>query len=161
MSTTHQTGYTIAAALAFAGFRNAPVVVFVDGVPHSFVAMTMVAVANGRYFGGGMCIAADADPADGQLTVVVLDGQSLIDFALKKRHLVKGTIATQPGVTVLHGRRAQVVPANTGAGVWSLTKVFLHRLHRCNAHQMRARRGAAGVGASVIHRAACSVAVVC
>lgn len=112
---TPSQGYTVAAALAFAGFRNSPAVVFVDGVPHTFGAMTMVAVANGRYFGGGMCIAADADPADGQLTVVVLDGQTSIDFALKKRHFFNGTIATQRGVTVLHGRRVQVVPASTGA----------------------------------------------
>lgn len=110
-------GYTVAATVAFAGFRNTPAMVFVDGVPHSFGAMTMVAVANGRFFGGGMCIAADADPDDGQLTVVVLDGQTIIDFALKKRHFFDGTIATQPGVTVLHGCCVEVVPAGTSAGV--------------------------------------------
>lgn len=125
----YRPGYTVAAALAFAGFRNSPAVVFVDGVPHSFGAMTMVAVANGRFFGGGMCIAADADPADGQLTVVVLDGQSLIDFALKKHHFFNGTIATQPGVTVLHGRQVQVVPASTSKGARALlstTRAFVH-----------------------------------
>ncbi len=107
-------GYTVAAGLAFVGFRNTPGMVFVDDRPYSFGAMTLVAVANGRFFGGGMCIAPDAKPDDGLLTVVVLNGMGMWDFVTKKQLLIDGRFAQDPGVTVLHGEKVQVVPADTG-----------------------------------------------
>ena len=39
-----------------------------------------VAVCNGRYFGSGICVAPDADPADGLLEVVIVHDQSVLGF---------------------------------------------------------------------------------
>lgn len=39
-----------------------------------------VAVSNGRYFGSGICVAPDADPADGLLEVVIVHDQSVLGF---------------------------------------------------------------------------------
>ena len=46
--------------------------VLVDGVPWLESPVVNVTIANGRYFGGGMQIAPDADPADGLFDVVAV-----------------------------------------------------------------------------------------
>ena len=57
---------------AMFAYQNAPVRVLVDGQPFHEGPIFNVASANGRFFGGGMKIAPEADPSDGQLDVVVL-----------------------------------------------------------------------------------------
>lgn len=53
-------------------YRNAPVRVKVDGKPLFEGRIFLVAIANGRYFGGGMKIAPSADPSDGKFEIIVL-----------------------------------------------------------------------------------------
>lgn len=53
-------------------YRNAPVRVRVDGRPFLEGRVFLVAIANGRYFGGGMKIAPHADPSDGRFEVIAI-----------------------------------------------------------------------------------------
>jgi len=53
-------------------YENAPVRVRVDGEPFMEGPIVNVAIANGRYFGGGMKVAPQADPADGMFDVVAI-----------------------------------------------------------------------------------------
>jgi diacylglycerol kinase family enzyme len=62
-----------------------------------------VAIANGRYFGSGMLVAPDADPADGIFDVISMaDMSKLQTFALSS-HIYRGTHVTRPGVSTTRG----------------------------------------------------------
>ena len=67
-----------------------------------------VAVANGRYFGGGMYIAPDAEVDDGLFDVVALGDMGVGDLIFKSRRLYNGTHLTMKDVS---HRRAKVVHA--------------------------------------------------
>lgn len=56
---------------AMTTYRNAPVAIRLDGADWYEGHIVVAALANGRYFGGGMKIAPAADPSDGLLDVVV------------------------------------------------------------------------------------------
>lgn len=61
-----------------------------DGGPAQELDVTTVAVANGRYFGGGMFVAPDADTSDGQFDVTVWRGFGPSDFVLKSPSIYSG-----------------------------------------------------------------------
>ena len=59
------------------------------GAPRELLA-TLVAVANGQYFGGGMWVAPSARPDDGIFDVTLWSGLSLKDFVFRSRWLYDG-----------------------------------------------------------------------
>ncbi|MFL5318887.1 MAG: diacylglycerol/lipid kinase family protein [Myxococcaceae bacterium] len=65
------------------------------------VTVTTIAVANGRYFGGGMCVAPEADTKDGILDVTIWTGYGLGDFVFKQKALYSGTHTKLPGTRTL------------------------------------------------------------
>ncbi len=78
------------------------------------LTINTVAVANGRYFGGGMRIAPEAELDDGRFDVVALGDMGMTDFLLRSRRLYAGTHLTMDKVS---HRRAAVVraePADPG-----------------------------------------------
>jgi YegS/Rv2252/BmrU family lipid kinase len=85
-------------------YRNMPVRVKVDGKQCLEAPIFNVALANGRYFGGGMLIAPDADPSDGLLDVVALHDLSRVQGIALAQHIYKGSHLGQPGVTVARGK---------------------------------------------------------
>lgn len=90
-----------------------------DGDAAGAVEMTIstVAIANGRYFGGGMYIAPDAEVDDGLFDVVALGDLGLTDLVFKSNRLYKGTHLTMKECSF---RRAKVVhaePVDAGATV--------------------------------------------
>lgn len=64
--------FFVGSARASLGWRNVPVRVRIDGKPWLEGRIFVVAIANGRYFGGGMKIAPTADPSDGRFEVVAI-----------------------------------------------------------------------------------------
>ncbi|MBN1772608.1 MAG: diacylglycerol kinase family lipid kinase [Deltaproteobacteria bacterium] len=72
--------------------------------------ISVVACANGRWFGGGMQIAPDAALDDGLFDVVTLPGQTLADYLLRGHRVYAGTHVTMPGVTVERARRVVAEP---------------------------------------------------
>ena len=67
-----------------------------------------VALANGRYFGGGMQIAPEADPRDGLLDVVALADLTRLATVGLTNHVYAGTHLGKPEVK---STRASVVEA--------------------------------------------------
>lgn len=98
-------------------YRNLPVRVRVDGKVVLEAPIFNVALANGRYFGGGMMIAPDADPSDGLLDVVALADMSKLQSALLSQDIYKGTHLTRAGVSVARGKLVEAEPLASGTEV--------------------------------------------
>jgi diacylglycerol kinase family enzyme len=58
----------------------------------------MIAICNGRYFGGGMHVAPGAKVDDGRFEIVAMDAPSKLAFALFARRIYDGSHLTAPGV---------------------------------------------------------------
>lgn len=99
---------------AMASYRNAPVVVRVDGRPCLEGPILNVAIANGRYFGGGMKIAPDADPSDGLFDVVALYDLTRAQGIGLAYKIYRGTHPGSPGVQVTRGALVEAAPSRAG-----------------------------------------------
>lgn len=98
-------------------YKNAPVRVRVDGKVCIEGPIFNVALANGRYFGGGMQIAPDADPADGLLDVVALEDLSRLESVALSQHVYKGAHLSRRGVSVARGKVVEAEPLAAGTEV--------------------------------------------
>ncbi|HVU19902.1 MAG TPA: diacylglycerol kinase family protein [Rhizomicrobium sp.] len=91
-------------------YRNRVVRIIVDGEYDEIAPISTVAVANGRFFGGGMKIAPHATVDDGLFDVVILGqapkGEAMADMKL----LYTGEHIEKPYVRVLRGRKVVAVP---------------------------------------------------
>ena len=89
--------------------------VFDDDDEHP-VDMTIntVAVANGRYFGGGMFIAPDAELDDGYFDVVAVGDMGIKDLALHGRRLYSGTHLALDKISHRRARRVRAEPGVPG-----------------------------------------------
>lgn len=88
--------------------RPAPAALEWDGVPGPAAPITAVVAANGRWFGGGMQIAPNADPADGLFDVVVLGDLGRLELLRWLPTIYPGTHLRHPRVTVRRARRLGV-----------------------------------------------------
>ena len=101
---------------AMLAYDNQRVRITFDDKPADAVDLTIstVAVANGRYFGGGMHIAPDAEVDDGYFDVVAMGDMGLKDFLLHGRRVYAGTHLTMPKVSHRRARVVKAEPASTG-----------------------------------------------
>jgi YegS/Rv2252/BmrU family lipid kinase len=102
---------TIKAAIAY---RNIPVEVTVDGATCHRGKVFLVAIANGRFFGGGMKVAPDADPQDGWFEVVVIKALSMLQLAWLFPRAYAGTHLCSPLVHVRRARSVRIEPLRPG-----------------------------------------------
>jgi YegS/Rv2252/BmrU family lipid kinase len=102
--------FMIATARAGLAYDNQRVRIVFDGDQAGAIDLTayVVAVANGRYFGGGMQIAPEAELSDGQFDVVALGDLGLWDLVRHGRKIYSGTHLRLDKVSQ---RRARVVRA--------------------------------------------------
>ncbi|HVY27621.1 MAG TPA: diacylglycerol kinase family protein [Polyangiaceae bacterium] len=91
-------------------YKNAPVRIRVDGKLWLESPVFNVALANGRFFGGGMMIAPEADPADGLLDIVALADLSKLQASLLSQSIYDGKHLSRPGVSVTRGRVVEAEP---------------------------------------------------
>jgi diacylglycerol kinase (ATP) len=89
-----------ALAREFLVWKNTDVTVRCDGAERRGL-MHDVIVANGQYHGGGMWLAPDARPDDGQFDVVLIGDVTKLDFVTTARKLYKGTHLEHPKVDLL------------------------------------------------------------
>lgn len=104
------------------GYRNAEVELratqgAAQSLPLYRGPVSFVAFCNGRYFGGAMLIAPEADPRDGQLDCVRLGDLSKLQTYALSQHIYGGTHVAREGVSVSRGREFEVVPMAPGARV--------------------------------------------
>jgi diacylglycerol kinase (ATP) len=89
-------------------YKNQRVQLVFDGTDRVEATINTVAVANGRFFGGGMKVAPEASPDDGLFDVIALGDLGFGDVLKSGRRLYKGTHLAMDKVT---SRRAKVVEA--------------------------------------------------
>jgi len=99
--------HSTAAALTFKPWR---VQLVVDDVFNKDVDVSTVAVCNGRYFGGGMKVAPDADLSDGLFDVIVIRESGRRAMIARMNDIYAGTHVNHPNVTVLRGKSVTASP---------------------------------------------------
>ena len=102
--------FAVATARATWTYKNQRVQLRFDDGERVELTINTVAVANGRYFGGAMMVAPDAEVDDGLFDVVALGDFHFVDLLRSGRRIYKGTHLTMDKVTT---RRARIVDAET------------------------------------------------
>jgi YegS/Rv2252/BmrU family lipid kinase len=83
--------FMLASVRALVGWRDQAVRFSLDGGPFEEVSVTTFAIANGRYFGGGMMVAPEAKLSDGLFHITIWRGFTLADFAFKSGTMYDGS----------------------------------------------------------------------
>lgn len=106
-----EVAFALGAARTILGYRGYRTCVRVDDKKVHEGGTSLVAVSNGRYFGGGMKIAPSAHVADGRLDVVVgpaFSRSRLLADLLPR--LYRGTHVNDPRIDVHRGRVVEIEP---------------------------------------------------
>ncbi|MGY1733646.1 diacylglycerol kinase family protein [Geodermatophilus sp. SYSU D01045] len=103
--------YDVAILAELARLRPREVTLTLDGEART-LPVTLVAVGNTAWYGGGMRVCPAADPADGLLDVTVVGPVSRRELVRTRPRLTEGTHVDHPAVTV--HRAARVELAGTG-----------------------------------------------
>lgn len=105
--------YLSALALSLLRYRNRRVIVEADGVVLPTPApVYSVVVANCQFFGGGMRVAPDADPADGLFDVVILGNFGKLEVVRELPKLYEGSHLSLDKVSVTRARHVTVRAAD-------------------------------------------------
>jgi len=107
-----QISFLIASARAWLKYRRLPVRLVFDGKEDDAVEVKMVnvAVTNGRYFGGGMFVAPNAELDDGLFDVITIGDLSPLEVAMHFPKLYKGTHLAVPNISVRRAARVEISP---------------------------------------------------
>lgn len=98
---------------AMTRYRNQRVRLRIDDGEPTEGEILSVAVANGRFFGGGMQIAPRAELDDGAFDVVTL-ALSSTESLRRTAHVYRGTHLGLPGVSCVRARKVVAEPAEPG-----------------------------------------------
>lgn len=96
--------------MAMLRYRDRKVRIRVDGQYDEIDSISTVAIANGKYFGGGMKIAPDAVPDDGQFDVIVIGGSPKRAAMKDMKLFYTGEHVNKPHVRCLRGQKIVVAP---------------------------------------------------
>jgi diacylglycerol kinase family enzyme len=100
--------FMLATARATWAYKNQRVQLVFDGGERVEATINTVAVSNGRFFGGGMMVAPNAEIDDGMFDVICMGDLTFADLLSSGRRIYKGTHLAMDKVT---SRRAKVVEA--------------------------------------------------
>jgi len=95
-------------------YENRDVSITVDG-EHGERRICTVLLNNGRYGGGGMMPAPNADPGDGFFDLVIIDDITKPDLIMSLPRIYRGTHLTHPKVTLMRAREVEITPTLTSA----------------------------------------------
>jgi YegS/Rv2252/BmrU family lipid kinase len=95
-------------------YENRDVSIIVDG-EHGERRVCTVMLNNGRYGGGGMLPAPNADPGDGFFDLVIIDDITKPDLIMSIPRIYRGTHLTHPKVTLMRAREVEIIPILTSA----------------------------------------------
>ncbi len=70
--------------------------------------MCFVSVANGKYFGGGMCIAPEASINDGLFDIIMVDDMSMFQLIRSFRKIYSGDIANKKGISLYRSKHVYI-----------------------------------------------------
>jgi diacylglycerol kinase (ATP) len=103
--------YTVATLLELPRLRPLPLRIELDGVRHE-VDVSLLAVANTAYFGGGMRICPEASPTDGTLDLAIIGAVGRVTLLRVFPKVFSGRHVTHPAVTMLTGRHLRITVAD-------------------------------------------------
>ncbi len=106
--------YGAATALSLWSWKNPRVKLTVDDTFEAELPVTTVAVCNGRFFGGGMKFAPDAQMDDGEFEVVALADFTRLELLAMARTVYDGGHVFDPKVIVRKGRVVTATPIRAG-----------------------------------------------
>jgi diacylglycerol kinase (ATP) len=109
--------YTVATLLELPRLGPITLGLELDRVHHE-VEVSFVALANTRYFGGGMRICPDASPHDGRLDVAVIGPAGRLSLLRVFPSVFAGTHVRDPRVTMLSGR-CITITGPAGVDLWA------------------------------------------
>jgi len=98
----------------FLRYRFQDVRITIDDAEPIEARMALVAVANGKFFGGGMMIAPDAVLDDGRFEIVILRAAGKLGLIRDIRLVYGGQHRNHPAVTILRGSKVTVEPLGEG-----------------------------------------------
>jgi YegS/Rv2252/BmrU family lipid kinase len=101
--------YVKAIVLTFLSYRHRRVRVTAENLSWEGKVL-LVVMANGRFFGSGLCIAPQADPADGKMQIVLLANVTLFDYLKHQGEVRRGEIITHPEVQYLQSSFCDIEP---------------------------------------------------
>jgi len=99
--------FLLAFATVFATYKANDIAFDIDGRMKQ-ERYLLIAINNGRYFGGGMKITPDADPCDGLLDVVTIKDVNKLRLIYNFPKLYKGTHVTHPKVDIYKAKSVDV-----------------------------------------------------
>jgi YegS/Rv2252/BmrU family lipid kinase len=99
--------YDVAVLAELARLRPRELTLVLDGESHT-LPVTMVAVGNTPWYGGGMKVCPGADPTDGLFDVTVVGATSRLELIRTKPRLTLGTHVEHPMVTVHRAARVEL-----------------------------------------------------
>jgi len=97
-------------ALGMLKYRDRMVRLRIDGVYDEIDSISTVAVANAQFFGGGMKIAPNAVPHDGEFDVVIIGGAPKLQAIRDLKLIYTGEHIKNPAVRVVRGRKVVAAP---------------------------------------------------
>jgi len=103
--------YLLGVFTTLVAYSNKDISLNVDGEPLDIRVCTVI-MNNGKYGGGGMFTAPDADLADGLLDVLIVGDMSKPDLLRSLPRIYKGTHLTHPKVTMKKAREIEVRSLN-------------------------------------------------
>ncbi len=107
-----KTKYVIATFVLLPGFRAGRFRITVDGKGHDVPGM-LIAVGNGRSYGGGMRVCPDAKVDDGVLDITVVGEVSKLDFIKTFPKVFTGRHISHPKVQQLRGAEVSITAERT------------------------------------------------
>jgi len=97
-----------AALISVFKFENPILSVEVDGQEFYSGASSLVAISNGKYFGGGFMIAPQAQINDGKMDIMVFEGLTKTECLALIPSLYKGTHVDYPRLRIASGQEVRV-----------------------------------------------------
>ncbi|MGY1802290.1 diacylglycerol/lipid kinase family protein [Blastococcus sp. SYSU D00922] len=99
--------YDVAVLAELARLRPRELTLVLDGESQT-LPITMVAVGNTAWYGGGLKICPGADPADGLFDVTVVGASTRLELMRTKPRLTTGTHVDHPSVSVFRASRVEL-----------------------------------------------------
>lgn len=102
--------FLLATLRAFYQYKPSPMQMFVDGSPIQMGdKQLIIAVANGRFFGAGMCVGEQAKLDDGQFDVVAADDMGLLELIPALMALHSGKTPKTARIRHVQGKDIRIV----------------------------------------------------
>lgn len=108
-------GFAVATARATWSYKNQRVQLAFDGKDRAEITINTVAVANGKFFGGAMKVAPNAELDDGAFDVVAMGDFGFGDLLKSGRRLYSGSHLSMEKVTSRRARVVEAEPIEPGA----------------------------------------------